>query len=378
MRSTDVAIVGAGLAGSMAGAMLERAGHDFTVIDPDQAYPWDFRCEKLDSSQIALLRRAGLADAVLPSATPIDHLWIARLGRVVRKRPNEQVGIYYDKLVNRFRGEFPEGRLTLGKVAAITTSTDRQTITLAGGEAISARLVVLATGPNHALRKSLGIARDVVSANHSVSIGFDMVPAGRPAFDFPGLTYFPYRLSDRIAYLTLFRIGDVMRANLFVYYDMRDPWIAAFRQAPQATSFDAMPGLRTILGDFEVTSPIRVRPIDLYETTGYRQAGIVLVGDAFSSSCPAAGTGCSKVFTDVERLCNLYIPAWLSTEGMDREKIEAFYDDPEKQATDVHSMKSAHWLRLVSTDKSLRGRARRLKEIAGGYGRSLLEQARAG
>jgi 2-polyprenyl-6-methoxyphenol hydroxylase-like FAD-dependent oxidoreductase len=38
------------------------------------------------------------------------------------------------------------------------------------------------------------------------------------------------------------------------------------------------------------------------------QPGLVLVGDAFSTSCRAAGTGCDKVFTDVERLCNVYIP----------------------------------------------------------------------
>ena len=31
-----------------------------------------------------------------------------------------------------------------------------------------------------------------------------------------------------------------------------------------------------------------------------------------------------KVFTDVERLCNVHIPAWLATEGMGRAKIEMF------------------------------------------------------
>jgi hypothetical protein len=56
--------------------------------------------------------------------------------------------------------------------------------------------------------------------------------------------------------------------------------------------------------------------------------GSVLVGDAFASSCPAAGTGSNKVFTDVERLCNIYIPRWLATDSMGEEKISAFYDDP--------------------------------------------------
>ena len=55
---------------------------------------------------------------------------------------------------------------------------------------------------------------------------------------------------------------------------------------------------------------------------------MVLIGDAFSTSCPAAGTGTGKVFTDVERLCNVYIPRWFATPGMGAEKIAAFYDDP--------------------------------------------------
>ena len=61
-----------------------------------------------------------------------------------------------------------------------------------------------------------------------------------------------------------------------------------------------------------------------------RQAGVVLVGDAFATSCPAAGTGTGKVFTDVERLCNVHIPRWLATPGMGADKIAAFYDDPVK------------------------------------------------
>jgi 2-polyprenyl-6-methoxyphenol hydroxylase-like FAD-dependent oxidoreductase len=51
MRQTDVAIVGGGLAGSTAAAMLGRAGLRAVLIDPHQQYPKDFRCEKLDASQ---------------------------------------------------------------------------------------------------------------------------------------------------------------------------------------------------------------------------------------------------------------------------------------------------------------------------------------
>ena len=63
MLQADVAIVGGGLAGSTAAAMLGRAGIGAVLIDPHQRYPKDFRCEKLDAAQVRLLRRTGIADA---------------------------------------------------------------------------------------------------------------------------------------------------------------------------------------------------------------------------------------------------------------------------------------------------------------------------
>ena len=87
MRHTDVVIAGGGLAGSLAAAMLGRAGIDAVLVDPHPVYPPDFRCEKLDSVQLQTLRLTGLADAVLRASTPDQECWVARFGRVVEKLP---------------------------------------------------------------------------------------------------------------------------------------------------------------------------------------------------------------------------------------------------------------------------------------------------
>jgi len=150
-----------------------------------------------------------------------------------------------------------------------------------------------------------------------------------------------------------------MRANLFVYRDMQDPWLQAIRAAPQETLFALWPGLRKIMGDFTVDGPVKIRPVDLYVSHGHRQGGVVLVGDAFSTSCPAAGTGARKVLNDVERLCNVHIPQWLATPGMGAAKIGAFYDDPVKQECDAFAFAKANSLRAFSTDDTLAWRARR-------------------
>src|SRR5262245_24156246 len=345
MRQTDIAIVGGGLAGSTAAAMLGRAGIRAALVDPHAVYPPDFRCEKLDASQVSLLHRTGLAGPILSAATLDGELTIARFGRLMEHRRNAQYGIRYDALVNAVRAEIPRGAESVhAKASAIVTSADRQTLTLSNGEETSARLIVLANGLNIGLRHTLGIERKVESACHSISIGFDLAPVGRRSFDFRALTYFPERTADRMAYLTLFPIGTVTRANLFVYRDMQDPWLRQLRQAPQETLFALMPGLRKLTGELAVTD-VKIRPVDLAISTGCRQAGIVLVGDAFATSCPAAGTGCNKVFTDVERLCNHYIPRWLASDGMAADKIAAFYDDPVKLAADRHSHRKAYHLR---------------------------------
>ena len=378
MRRTDVAIIGGGLAGSSAAAMLGRAGVDAILIDPHTVYPPDFRVEKLDRAQIAALRKTGLDDAVLANATFSDDVWIVR-GNQIAKRRVGQYDFAYDTFVNSLRGAIPENTSFIeAKAASLTTSDDRQIVKLSTGEEISARLIVMAMGLNIGLRHTLGMTRDVMSADHSISIGFDMKPVGREHFDFPAMTYFPERLRERIAYLTLFPIGDTMRANFFVYRDMRDPWLKEMRKSPVETLLAAMPGLAKLTGNFEVTSDVKIRPVDLYVTNGHRQAGIVLIGDAFATSCPAAGTGSGKAMIDAERLCHVHIPTWLATDGMGADKVAAFYDDPVKIESDAFSAAKAQYVRAIATDTSLGWTARRLRNsIARHVGLGALRDLRA-
>jgi 2-polyprenyl-6-methoxyphenol hydroxylase-like FAD-dependent oxidoreductase len=125
------------------------------------------------------------------------------------------------------------------------------------------------------------------------------------------------------------------------------------KEQPQAAMFAALPGLARLVGPIEVAGPVKVRPVDLYATRDYLQPGVALVGDAFASTCPAAGTGADKVFTDVERLCNVHIPRWMASKGMGLEKIASFYADPVKRACDRFSLQKAFSARSVSTDEAL-------------------------
>src|SRR5471032_351250 len=127
MRYTDIAIIGGGLAGSTAAAMLGRAGIATILIDPHPVYPPDFRVEKLSGQlQVERFRKTGIADATLRKATHDGENWIARFGHLLDKAPSQQYGIMYDALVNSVRTEIPASVETIfAKAVSISTSAER-------------------------------------------------------------------------------------------------------------------------------------------------------------------------------------------------------------------------------------------------------------
>lgn len=370
MQEHDIIIVGAGLAGSMAATMLARNGHSVVVVDPNEVYPADFRCEKIDPPKIEILRRAGLIDAVVAQATLDRSEWIARLGLLVEKKVSCQYGIEYGHFVNTLRSQIPRDvEFVRGKVTAIANTDDKQRVMLASGRILAGRLVVLASGLGSGLRQSLGMDREDLSPCHSVSIAFDIEPDSERGFPFRAMTYYGEHPRSRVSYVTLFPIENRMRANLFVYRSLDDPWLREFRASPDATLNAVLPRLARLTGPARVTGAVKARPVDLYTTRGYRQPGVVLLGDAFGTACPAAGTGAYKAMVDTERLCHGYASAWLATPGMGIEKVNAFYDDAAKRRSDRNSLALAWSAKAMAVDERLSWWIMRLATVPFGWTR---------
>src|SRR4051812_23582084 len=148
MRYTDIAIIGGGLSGSTAAAMLGRSGISTILIDPHESYSADFRVEKLSGHvQVGRFLQTGIAESVLRRATFVGENWIARFGRLLDKAPSRQFNILYDSLVNAVRDEIPAGvEHICVKAVSVETSAERQKVTLSNDAMVSARLVVLANG----------------------------------------------------------------------------------------------------------------------------------------------------------------------------------------------------------------------------------------
>ncbi|SPP96323.1 FAD-dependent oxidoreductase [Bradyrhizobium vignae] len=357
---SDIAIVGGGLAGSLAAAVLARAGHRVALVDKRAVYPDEFRVEKIGGHQLQLLRKLGFLSALDGVACRYQRVLNIREGKVVDVSVGQAYGFPYADLVAMARSQIPDpSNLIVDEVTAISSSDDVQHLELASGRCVTARLVVLATGMAGVLGHKLGIRRRVLAERHSVSFGFTIARKdGRP-FDFEALTCYGERTADGIDYLSLFPVRAGMRANLFMFRDPTDPIMRELRREPEATVLRLLPGLQSYLGDFRVTDRVQNWVMDLTVVEGHLQPGVVLIGDAFQTNCPAAGTGVARLLVDVDRLCTEYVPRWLMTAGMGREKISQFYSDRDKIAADQQSLKMARFRQALTSRNDIGWNVRR-------------------
>ncbi|WP_457106669.1 FAD-dependent oxidoreductase [Methylobacterium sp. P5_C11] len=363
MDDVDVAVIGAGLAGSCLAGALARTGIRVTLIDAQAGRDGarrDFRAEKFGAAQMALFEGLGFGPALAACTTATEEVAVVRYGRLTHRQATREWGAPYPVLVRAVRDALPAALLRPGRVADLAFGPARQVITLGDGSRLTARLVVLATGLGQGLHAKTGLRRRVLSPGHSLAVGFDMA-APRDRFPFGALTYFSERFGGRDAYLTLFPLGAVMRANLFCYRDPGEAWVAALRRDPEATLRAMMPRLPAACPELAVAGPLAVRPIDLVRVEGVERDGLAVIGDAFQTACPIPGTGLGKLLVDADRLARVHVPAWLATPGMGRDKIAAFYADPVKRASDARSLRASHYARGLAVETGVLWQARRLR-----------------
>jgi len=345
----DVAVIGAGIAGVAAASGLAKDGFSVALIDYRDRAPQQFRAEKIGPVEVAGFEAVGLGAAARRQLTAFDGVWVHRFGRLVSRSTAPEYSSPYGDLVNALSDGLQTTVARIqGRVDAVTAGADTQVVRLGDGRTITARLVVLATGQGDSVRAGIGMSNDVLSKTHSLAAGFDLLnPASD--FPFPSVVWMVESPSARMAYLTVFPMGAVMRANLFTYRQPDDPWIAKLRAQPDAALAELLPDFIRDYGSLRVADRVQLRPIDLTQVQGHFRPGVVTIADAFFVTCPATGTGITKALNDVAVL-RRKLPQWLATPGIGAEKIASFYDDPAKIELDRNSLALAMRERAVRID----------------------------
>jgi 2-polyprenyl-6-methoxyphenol hydroxylase-like FAD-dependent oxidoreductase len=359
-KPADAIVVGAGLAGAAAAAVLGKQGRNVILVDSRQTSPAVFKAEKIEPDQVELLRKIGLFDAVLPHARRVREIRSYYNGRLFRTISEEQYGLSYSDMVNPLREQMPANvQFKMARVTGIDNTADLQRVTLESGEDLTARLVILACGVSGEIPAALGLKRVVHQKHHCVAVAFNIVRPNGRRFDFDSATCYPESSALGVDYLTFFPIRDTMRANLFAFPAADDGWTRRFLRSPEAELEKSFPNLRQAIGGFRIEGKVETSIIHLYGTKSEPLPGVALIGDAAQNACPSTGMGLSKVLNDVDLLCCEHAPRWFETAGMGVRKLAQFCNDPRKCAIDEKALRGAIYRRQARTDKSMRWKIHR-------------------
>src|SRR4029077_553255 len=96
----------------------------------------------------------------------------------------------------------------------------------------------------------------LIQNEQSMTFGFTIArPCGLP-FPFDAVTYYATTCAERIGHLSLFLLGQTMRANLFVYRSANEPWVRQFIKEPGQMLQRCLPKLGRVIGEYRVVSKV--------------------------------------------------------------------------------------------------------------------------
>ncbi|MFL5732939.1 MAG: NAD(P)/FAD-dependent oxidoreductase [Chloroflexia bacterium] len=364
-RTIDVCVVGAGVAGAAVAQGLARQGLSVVLVERLDPMPDVLKAEKIDGEAAVSLIRLGFQPAVDAALTPLHSVSIfyreRKLGTLRLEMP--EAGGYYHGLVNELRAHLdPRVDFRRGtKVESLEQHPDHVVVHTAGGACIACKLVIVATGDARHLLESLGATYEPQVPNQAFVAAFTFEGSlGDPLAPVDTQTYHHPVADGPIAYTSLFRLGDSLRANIFCPGPISDTWQRDLKQRPLEALSQHNRLLASASRSWRPTSPVMIRKVQVARLTPPSLSRVVVLGDAAHTIDPSGAGGLTFSLLEAELLLNVYIPRWLESEDIQPQAIAEFYNDPRHQQAVSNYFGRGEYVYALNHDNSLRGAARRL------------------
>ena len=298
MNEADVVIVGGGPAGMMAGLLFARAGVSALVLEKHADFFRDFRGDTVHPSTMEVLSELGMLERFLArphhriSGAQLEFngrlLTIGDLSHLAMAAPFIAMMPQWDFL-DFLRDEaaaFPGFGLRMeAEVTGLIEAQGRVCgVRLAGGEAISARKLVLMCDGRGSLARGIFPLEDLGAP---IDVFWFAVPKDT--------------MTDRLR-------GVINGPLLLVLIDRGDYYQCAFVIAPD------LPALEEALPDWDA---VRLLTVSLDRLTQWSKPGLLAIGDAAHAMSPVGGIGINLAIADAVATANILAAAMAHGENSD-------------------------------------------------------------
>ncbi len=366
MKINTAIVVGAGPVGLTAAFLLTEAGIDTTVLEAEPSLPRDLRASTWHPPTLDKLGPSGITDALLARGR-ITPTWQIRIHETGEKAEFD-LSVLKDDTDHPYRLQCEQsayceimaarldGQATLRFGAQVVEAGQDGTaarVTLAGGERLSADLVVGCDGSRSVVREAIGAAFEgdaypEITILTTTPFAFEQVLEG-----LSGVNY----IWKAGGTFSLLHLPDVWRCS-FYPDDTKNPEAALEPAAIQRHLDEISPDI----GEIEILEK-RAYRVHRRIADSYRAGRLVIAGDAAHLNSPKGGMGMNggihDAFALVRRIVRMNDGEARAIDGYEAERRPVARDDILAQADDNRA-------RMHDTAEDARTDAlRRLQAIAG-------------
>ena len=315
MRRFDIAIAGCGPAGLATALLLHREGHSVTLFDRFDAPRPVGSGLMIQPTGLAVLRRLGLADALLEHGARVDRLYgeAGSSGRVVLdvrysalgRSAGFGVGVHRATLFALLHDAVRSEGIAIETGCAVAASElladGRRRLLLEDGRGVGPfDLVVDALGTRTPLAPDCG--RELA---YGALWGTLDWPAGS-GFDPAALAQRYRRASVMVGVLPIGHLPDGARRQAAFFWSLRadrlGEWHAAGLNAWKADVADLWPATRPLLDQISTPDQLTFARYAHRTLRAPAEPGMIHIGDAWHSASPQLGQGANMALLDAYAL----------------------------------------------------------------------------